>query len=70
MNDIILDDRALWLDYFKSQCARCKLYNDLNASCKAFPNGIPFNMLEGKITHEKEIKGQTGNFLFTPKEIE
>jgi hypothetical protein len=70
MNDIILDDRALWLDYFKSQCARCKLYNDLNASCKAFPKGIPFNMLEGKNTHEKKIKGQTGDYLFTPKEIE
>ena len=44
-------------------------FNDLNASCKAFPEGIPFNMLEGKITHEKPIKGQTGNYLFTPEEI-
>lgn len=69
MNDVILDDRTLWLNYFKSQCARCKLYNDLNASCQAFPEGIPFNMLEGKITHEKPIKGQTGNYLFTPEEI-
>ncbi len=29
MNDVILDDRTLWLNYFKSQCARCKLYNEV-----------------------------------------
>jgi len=70
MNDeILLEDRILWLNRYKSQCGRCKLLNEIYASCKAFPEGIPFNMLEGKITHEKPIKGQTGNYLFTPEEI-
>lgn len=70
MNEFIINDRPLWLDYFNSQCGRCKLYDDTTASCKAFPDGIPFDMLEGRITHDMPIKGQQGDYLFTPEDSE
>ena len=66
--DIILNDRPLLLNMYKSQCARCKLYNENEAICKAFPKGIPVNMLEGEITHEKPMKGQQGDYTFTPED--
>lgn len=64
--EIILNDRPLLLNMYKSQCAKCKLYNEDEATCKAFPKGIPENMLEGDIKHDKPIKGQQGDYLFTP----
>ena len=70
MNDeTFINDRPLWLNRYISQCGNCVLYNDFNATCKAFPDGIPIDMLEGKITHNKPIKGQTGDFIFSPKKV-
>ncbi len=35
-------------------------------SCLAFPNGIPIEILSGKLLHNKVIKGQSGSYVFSP----
>lgn len=54
-------------DFIKTQCDNCE--NLLLFGCKAFKN-IPDEILSGKIKHDKVLKGQKGNYIFTPKERE
>jgi hypothetical protein len=35
-----------------------------NIYCVAFPEGIPLEVLSGKIIHNKIIPGQEGNYIF------
>lgn len=50
--------------YF-SQCLRCKHFEREKTTCRAFPLGIPNELLyEGK-THETIHPNQTGNTTFT-----
>ena len=61
-----INDRHEYLNIYKSQCGMCKLLDWTKCICPAFPKGIPENMLEGNIKHNKPIKGQQGDYLFTP----
>ena len=48
-------------------CMKCKYYNSLDndiLSCKAFPSGIPDNIIMVEIKHTTIIKGQNGNYVF------
>ena len=38
---------------------------DLIQGCRAFPDGIP-SQIEDKHSHDTVIKGQVGNFVYTP----
>ena len=51
------------------QCENCINYNlykmtvvdgDVTGTCKAFPNGIPSEIYNDKIKHNKPIKGDNG----------
>jgi len=33
-------------------------------TCKAFPNGIPFAIISGEISHDKPLPGQKNNIVF------
>lgn len=50
------------------QCFNCKNYLDnpdkKYLSCKAFPNGIPENILTGEFDHTKKHPEQDNNILF------
>lgn len=52
------------------QCLQCKHFDDkANKSgfyCKAFPEGIPEEILDGRHDHRKQFKGDRG-ILFEPK---
>jgi len=42
-----------------SQCIRCK--NDIgNGACKAFPDGIPMQILKNEWDHREEFPGDNG----------
>ena len=48
------------------QCLGCKYINPWNGkgyTCKAFPDGIPDKAMT---KHAKIIKGQTGDYIYTP----
>ena len=41
------------------QCPRCKHYTK-DLKCRAFPKGIPLEILQGLLDHTKKIKGDQG----------
>lgn len=41
------------------QCYECKHYSK-NNRCLAFPDGIPFAILSGDVSHTKPYKGDNG----------
>ena len=45
-------------------CLFCKFYQP-DASCTAFPKGIPGNILAGEVEHAQAIEGQSGNTVYT-----
>jgi len=63
----ILDDRCLIFNRFGSQCGYCECLDRGNLTCPAFPDEIPDDLLKGKQRHEKILKGQIGNTLFSPE---
>jgi len=65
-NKVILDDRHEVFNLYKSQCANCVHYKD-DYSCPAFPEGIPFDILDGSKTHDLKRSGQIGNLTFTER---
>jgi len=46
-------------------CNNCKYYNK-DLTCKAFPNGIPFSIIN-KNNHSSPIEGQKNNIVFEKK---
>ena len=34
--------------------------------CKAFPDGIPFEILSGEVSHDKPLPNQNNNIVFEP----
>ena len=54
-----------------SQCFKCKYYNiyDIEKhSCKAFPKGIPDNVLYNEIEHDHKLPNQTDDYVYELKE--
>jgi len=48
-------------------CAMCKNYifnTDIKPICKAFPNGIPEDILIGSFNHKTKYLNQKNNFIF------
>jgi len=45
------------------QCNDCK-HNNRDGTCKAFPDGIPKDILTGKILHNKPFAGQKGKYIY------
>lgn len=47
-------------------CATCKHINEWNGeyTCKAFPNGIPDQILNGENKHTKPTKSQENKIVF------
>lgn len=60
----IIDDRHEIFNMYLSQCEKCKHFKD-GCTCKAFPNGIPDEILDASKQHNEIRKGQTGNTVFT-----
>ena len=48
------------------QCNTCKHRGPSAFKCKAFPEGIPKEIIEGKHNHEKTYPGDNG-ILYEPK---
>lgn len=47
-------------------CGECK-HNKGDGTCKAFPEGIPEEILTGDNKHKKPLIGQGNNIIFEPK---
>jgi len=53
-----------------SKCFDCKYYNrydNKKLSCKAYPEGIPENIFNNTIEHNKVLEGQTKEYIFEEK---
>lgn len=62
-----LDGRDSIFSPYRSQCAHCEFFKQYeDCICVAFPEGIPDDLLEGKSKHDKILKGQVGDYVFTP----
>lgn len=44
------------------QCRDCRHYL-LDLECKAFPLGIPEEILEGRVWHDEVLPGQVGTYV-------
>jgi hypothetical protein len=64
----ILDDRQELYRPYEAPCARCKQrFDPIDLTCKAFPLGIPDQILEGKDKHLKPIPGQENTIVFSSR---
>ena len=56
------------MDAIDHICLKCKHFEKPNGfGCRAFPDGIPYGYPSNN-KHDKPIKGQTGDYVFTPVE--
>ncbi len=51
-------------DRKQPRCSNCKHLNENPEGCPAFPDGIPDDILSGKILHKVPIKGQVGDYVY------
>jgi len=52
------------------KCVNCLYYNKADfekISCKAFPDGIPDEIIFGENNHHVRLPGQENEFVFTPR---
>jgi len=49
------------------QCLACK-HLGKPLTCKAFPKGIPKNILDGKVDHSEPIEDQDNDIVFEKRE--
>lgn len=64
----IINDRHELMNVYSSQCTFCKHFKEDEYSCVAFPAGIPDGLLSGEAKHNRLLKGQTGETVFTAKD--
>jgi hypothetical protein len=51
-------------------CALCKNKDqEISATCRAFPNGIPSFILDGSVKHTSKLKDQNNNIVYEEKII-
>lgn len=50
--------------FIRPVCNTC-IYNNRNATCQAFPRGIPFVILDGQSKHKRPFKGQKNDLVYT-----
>ena len=56
------------------QCGTCIRFGDIKGVgdevfvCKAYPDGIPEEVQDGSVKHNKVLNGQTGDYTFQTKE--
>lgn len=48
------------------QCNSCKHYEGYGI-CPAFPEGIPFEIVDNELIHDEELEGQEGSLMWTLK---
>lgn len=50
------------------QCSDCAhQISGTEAKCKAFPDGIPKDVIVGNIRHDRILPGQTGDYVWMKK---
>jgi hypothetical protein len=54
-------------DTLKYNCFNCR-YLQSDWKCLAYPEGIPMDIITGRTFHNKVLKGQEGEYIYTPKE--
>lgn len=52
--------------FIQPVCNNC-IHNNGDGTCKAFPDGIPAEILSGDNKHQKPLLGQGNNITFEPK---
>lgn len=52
----------------KLVCFKCKHFDSITGSCKAFPKDIPYEITSGMNDHSKPLKGQKNDIVFEPLE--
>ena len=58
---IRIDDSELWVPLFSDVCSMCKhWFVKPGGKCKAFPDGIPTEIWEGKNKHTEPYGGDHG----------
>ena len=53
-----------------SICSGCEYFwansdDEFEGPCRAFPDGIPYNEIGSKYSHDKVIEGQVGDYVYT-----
>jgi hypothetical protein len=64
LNDAFLGDITINWGF----CRFCRHLHKLigKPTCNAFPEGIPEEILSGKLIHKKPLPGQKNNIVLTP----
>lgn len=66
MNKIEIDKRFDKFAPYRSRCSGCAYLDLADFTCNAFPEGIPDKYLTGDDIHNKVVKRQKGDYVFTP----
>jgi len=63
-----LDDRHQIYKPYQAPCSKCMQdFDSITFTCKAFPGGIPDQILGGKDMHEKPLPEQKNSVVFSPR---
>lgn len=63
----LIDDTIFRLNIYRSKCSSCKHFNWENCTCKAYPEYIPDDYVEGNKVHDSVQRGQEGDFVYEPE---
>lgn len=48
------------ISFKKGICSKCRFFNPKTVTCKAFPEGVPGEILTGEFDHHKPYEGDHG----------
>ncbi len=65
-----LNDSHEYYNPYKSVCSNCKWFKVIEFSCKAFPDGIPLQVLSGEKDHNQPLPDQGNTIIFKAKTIQ